>query len=463
MNDEEIVGLAMKNGFLIDRDAVNIIKNFSDKREIYQVIKRAGKFLKDSDVVITPDHINDVCFPHKSENKTDLRIRYDTNVCKGEYEEFTDMFIDRYRRLGKILKRRLPASAIKNVKKRGGGSDIFVVGMVSNIQKTRNGHKIVEMEDETDLMSVLLPKGSDVIKDDLLLDEVIGVKGSIKGGRRNILIADTIFRPDLPVNRERLRSHGKIGLTSDLHVGSVTFKEDSWKRFVKFLQRDEEVAGDLDCIIVAGDVVDGIGIYPNQERELSIKNIFDQYREAANLMEDIPSDIKVVISPGNHDAVRQAEPQPPFPEKIRDFFPERFKFVGNPCYIEMNGVNVLSYHGRSLDDIIQNIPGSSYNDPVSAMTHLLKRRHLSPIYGGRVAMSPGERDLLLMGDVPDIFHCGHVHTLGIGRYSGTLIVNSAGWQEQTSFQRERNIEPDVAKFPVIDLGSMGIKILDFGG
>jgi DNA polymerase II small subunit len=97
------------------------------------------------------------------------------------------------------------------------------------------------------------------------------------------------------------------------------------------------------------------------------------------------------------------------------------------------------------------------------MTHLLKRRHLSPIYGGRVAMSPGERDLLLIEDVPDIFHCGHVHTLGIGRYSGTLIVNSAGWQEQTSFQRERNIEPDVAKFPVIDLESMGIKILDFGG
>ncbi|MEZ5334217.1 MAG: hypothetical protein R2741_02730 [Methanolobus sp.] len=52
----------------------------------------------------------------------------------------------------------------------------------------------------------------------------------------------------------------------------------------------------------------------------------------------IPKHIKIIISPGNHDAVRQAEPQPKLPECIREYFPENVTFVGNPSIVDLDGV-----------------------------------------------------------------------------------------------------------------------------
>ena len=57
-------------------------------------------------------------------------------------------------------------------------------------------------------------------------------------------------------------------------------------------------------------MVDGIGIYPNQERELVVKDIYKQYEMLDDFIEAIPDYMEVIIGPGNHDAVRRGEPQP---------------------------------------------------------------------------------------------------------------------------------------------------------
>jgi len=48
------------------------------------------------------------------------------------------------------------------------------------------------------------------------------------------------------------------------------------------------------------------------------------------------------------------------------------------------------------------------------MYQLLKKRHVAPQYGAHTRLAPEDRDYLVMEDVPDVFHTGHVHKLGWG-------------------------------------------------
>ena len=59
-----------------------------------------------------------------------------------------------------------------------------------------------------------------------------------------------------------------------------------------------------------------MGIYPGQDKELAIPDLFGQYSEFARLLELLPEWVECVMLPGNHDAVRPAEPQPTFEKDI---------------------------------------------------------------------------------------------------------------------------------------------------
>jgi DNA polymerase II small subunit len=74
------------------------------------------------------------------------------------------------------------------------------------------------------------------------------------------------------------------------------------------------------------------------------------------------------------------------------------------------------------------------------MIEMLRRRHLSPIYGSRVSIAPEHEDHYVIARPPAILHCGHVHTVGIARYKGVAVINSGTWQSQTDFQKV-NIQP----------------------
>jgi DNA polymerase II small subunit len=128
--------------------------------------------------------------------------------------------------------------------------------------------------------------------------------------------------------------------------------------------------------------------------------------------------------------------------------------IGNPSLIKLNGVKVLMFHGQSLDDIIATTPGLSYSDPAEAMKLLLKARHLSPIYGQRTPIAPEKEDMLVITEVPDIFHAGHVHIIGVERYKSTLIVNSGAWQTQTRYQMTMGILPTPAIAIIVNLSTL---------
>ena len=116
----------------------------------------------------------------------------------------------------------------------------------------------------------------------------------------------------------------------------------------------------------------------------------------------------------------------------------------------------MIYHGRSLDDVIATIPDLTYDRPVEAMEVLLKARHLAPTYGKRTALSPEARDMLVIDPVPDVFHAGHVHTVDVGSYRGTLVVNSGTFQAQTPFQANMGLEPICSIVPILDLSTLEV-------
>jgi len=388
------------------------------------------------------------------------------STCEGEYDDFIRYFRDRYAKIKDMLSFRLNDRPIESLKKKTAGREVSIIGMVMDIRTSAKGNKVVELEDPTGMVLAIFKKGTPCFDDSvsLVMDEVIGVEGTIGGGG-NMIFAESMIRPDLPLRSMSQTGDGGALLMSDLHVGSKYFVEDAWVRFISWINGEVTdplgLASRVKYIVIAGDLVDGVGVYPGQENDLSIMDIRQQYRAAAELLADIPTNIQVIISPGNHDVVRQAEPQPALPDFVQDLFGNNFHFVGNPALFKLGGIDWLVYHGRSIDDLVLKIPGLSYGEPEKAMIEMLKRRHLSPIYGNRVSIAPEKEDLLVIQKPPAVLHCGHVHTVGVVRHKGVTVVNSGTWQGQTDFQKKMNIQPTPAIVPHLDLTTMRIRKLIF--
>jgi DNA polymerase II small subunit len=383
----------------------------------------------------------------------------------GEYKDFVTVFRDRYDRLSKQLRGRVnhrPTSALDSMP---GGSDAAVVGMVNDVRSTTSGHWLVELEDTNGVFPALVMKDRDIaaLVDDLLLDEVIAVEGTLSddGG---IVFVDDIHFPEVPrtYDPNTADRHVQAALISDVHVGSQEFAADAWQSFADWLHTSE--AESVEYLLIAGDMVEGVGVYPGQDEELDVVDIYDQYEVFAEHLKDVPGDMEIVMIPGNHDAVRLAEPQPAFDEELRSIMSAHdAKFTGNPSTVTIEGVSVLMYHGVSIDEVIAEHPSEdvSYENPHRAMELLLKKRHVAPKFGGRNRLAPEEKDYLTIDSVPDVFHTGHVHKLGVGAHHNVRLVNSGCWQHQTDFQESVNIDPDVATAPILDLDTLDITVRKF--
>ncbi|MEW5761078.1 MAG: DNA-directed DNA polymerase II small subunit, partial [Candidatus Thermoplasmatota archaeon] len=376
------------------------------------------------------------------------------STSEGEIRDFKIYFNDRFTKIKKILKGRVemvgsvPISQAKSMQK------CRFIGMVGDIKTTAKGYKVFEAEDENSSIQCFTGKENGT---NLIRDEVIGIIGHKGQGR---FYVDQVIRPGIPVSKERStgKGDGSIVFISDIHLGSKTFLKESWEKFINWLKNS---ANEVNYLVISGDVVDGIGVYPGQESDLSIADIYAQYEELAKEISKIPRNIKIIMLPGNHDAVRPAEPQQTFPAEITKLFSQDILFVGNPCYFSIEGIDILAYHGKSMDDYITNIPHLTYQKPIECMKEMLLRRHLAPIYGDKTPIAPEHEDILVIDKVPDIFVTGHVHCCGLEIYRDIILINASTWQSQTSYQRMQNIVPEPAKAVIVDLKTLNSKVMDF--
>lgn len=388
------------------------------------------------------------------------------STCTGEYSDFVSYFRDRYSKIRELLSRRLNTRPIESLGRSTAGREVSLIGMVMDVRSTSRGNRVIELEDPTGMITAIIQKDSEIYdqSSQVLPDEVLGLTGVSDGSGR--LFVKSILWPDMPNRTLPLEAgDGYALLISDLHVGSKYFMDDAWQRFAAWINGEDEdptgMASQVKYLVIAGDIADGIGIYPGQEGDLAIKDIYEQYEAAGEYISSIRKGLSIIISPGNHDIVRQAEPQPALPESVQRFFKGDILFAGNPAWLDMGGTSLLVYHGRSIDDLVLRIPGLSYAAPEKAMIEMLKRRHLSPVYGSRVSIAPEHEDHYVISHPPAILHCGHVHTVGIAKYKGVAVINSGTWQSQTEFQKKMNIQPHPAAVPIVDLATMKVRKLLF--
>lgn len=463
LQDQEIVQRFLDTNLQVHPDVVRYLREYRDPKLIEEIISKVPGDM----VVVSPQ-----CIPGWKSERDGTRFLTDPmlEVISGhgtswgngvDFKDFVHYFRDRYSRLSSMLRVRSNAMPIEALTRttRYRQQDSTIIGIVGDVRTTANGHRMAQLEDTTSTINVLFNKDRDVFADaeKLIPDEVVAVKGKLSGDG-NIFFADTLLRPDIPINHAPFtsKSPGKAVLISDLHIGSDTFLEDEWNRFSDWLSDT-----DVQYLLIAGDLVDGIGIYPGQEQELTIKNIYEQYDVLGEKLRDLPSRLQIIISPGNHDAVRGSEPQPALPEVFTNKFPSNTTLVENPCLVSLQGVRVLMYHGRSFDDLISMIPGASYTQAEEMMEEMMLRRHLASTYGKRTPILAAKQDRLIIDPIPEILHTGHIHICGIMQYRGVLGVNSGTWQSQTSFQKQMNIQPTPARATVVDLQTLEPRVLDF--
>lgn len=384
-------------------------------------------------------------------------------------EGFGRLFHDRYRRLFSIVRERLDTkssgsvSATKNLVP---GKKVQVAGLLAD-RTSRRGVVELRVDDPTGSVKIVCQDGLvEKAALEVPLDSMVVVE--VSRGKSGSFYTDSVVLPDVPGRRVVSSSHRAYAiLLSDLHIGSRMFLADDFGRFLMWLNGnlgDNDVVSRVKYLVIAGDLVDGVGVYPGQEFQLAERNPKKQYAMAADFLKKVPGHIQIVVSPGNHDAVRQALPQPAVSVDMAEelYEMDNVRWVGDPAYIRLHGATFLIYHGKSLDDVIATTPNLAYDRPTDAMRLLLKARHLAPTYGKRTALSPEPRDYLVVDQVPDVFHAGHVHTYGELTYRGTLLVNSGTWQAQTNFQSNMGLEPTPSIIPVVDLSNLQVSRRNFG-
>lgn len=488
-------------GYQVDKGAFETLKLLQEREELEEVTKEVVKevnqltpkpMIVTSDVVekitaklrkekelATPSTVESVRarIPYAKEVESRIQIIRDpTNTIGsgGTIEDFTKLFRDRFHKISRILRERIDvrdARTISEALEAAPNERVKFIAMV--MEKRERGRRIfLQVDDLENAATVLIPSEADGLLVEAAqrtpLDQVVCIEAT--KARGDLFLGQSIILPDIPEKRVNHADEPVYAaLLSDIHVGSKTFLEDAFSRVLLWLngkiggQKQVEIAEKTKYVVIAGDLVDGIGVYPRQEDELSIKDVREQYKLVAQYIEQIPDYMDVILIPGNHDAVRQALPQPAIPKEFADpiYAARNVISLGNPAEIKIHGVHFLLYHGRSLDDVVATFPNLSFQTPEKAMELLLKCRHLAPEYGKRTTIAPEAEDYLVVETPPDVFQSGHIHVAKHETYRGTLVVNCGAWQAQTDYQKKMGLDPTPGILPLLNLQTLEVHMMDF--
>ena len=417
------------------------------------------------------------------ENSVKIVFSYKDTVKKREAQDFTSYFNYRYDALRTILMNRQElqsATSIKRIFPKRERQEISIIGMVLDKRFTKNKNIILTIEDTTASLNVLVNKNKQelyVLAKDIVPDEIIGIVGTLG---ENIIFANNILLPDIP-NKELKKSpnEGYAVFVGDFHFGSKAFLKEPFERFLKWIkgevgnEEQRSVASKTKYLFLVGDLVDGVGIYTNHSDDLEVQDIKQQYILLAEALKEVPTKIKIIVAPGNHDAMRIAEPQPSI---YRDFAEAIYNMpnavcVSNPAIINIDatekfpGFDVLVYHGYSFNyyafevESIRQAGAQRRADLI--MKFLLQRRHLAPTHASTQYVPDPTKDCLIIGQVPDFFVSGHIHKSAVSYYNNILTISCSCWQSRTAYQEKFGHEPDPCKVPILNLKTGKVSMLDF--
>ena len=491
---KETVDFFLKQGILITPEALTKVAESAEdvRTQIAETSRSENLFILRSD--ISQNHfasqgpsITKTQEDTAKEERKDLKVVFSYREApkKIDVQDFVSFFGERYKTIEKMLANRpelLNTMSINRIAAKRNRENVSLIGLVSDKQRTKNQNIMLNVEDTTGSIKVIVNKTKPELYQlakDVVCDEVIGINGT---NSDRVVFANSIVLPDVLKDRElkKAAEESYAIFISDLHVGSRFFLGDEFDSFLSWINgkkgTDEQrkIVENVKYIFIAGDLVDGVGIYPGQEKELTILDIYDQYKACGELLKQIPSHITIVVCAGNHDAMRISEPQL---ELYKDFAAPIWSLpnivmVSNPSIInigaksEFKGFDVLMYHGYSFDyyaaevDSIRSSGG--YDRPDLIMKFLMKRRHLAPTHSSTLYMPDSNQDCLVVNKVPDFFITGHIHRCSVSNYRNITMINGSCWQSKTTFQEKMGHNPEPCRVPIVNLQTRGVKVLKFG-
>lgn len=444
-----------------------------EKGEVEKVIIKLGLSLeitKEREVI--KKQVNNE--EKQREVEQSYQIFYSTtkNDKKLEVQDFVGNFRSRYQQIQKILMMRPDLQGLVSINKIGNERKNYcIIGIVSEKHQTKNKNLIIKFEDLTGEISVLVRADKKEIfakADELLLDDVVAIKAS---GSREMLFANDILFPDaFASDKVRFEDETCVAFLSDIHAGGAKHLQKSFENFLNWINTEDELAKKIKYLFFSGDNVDGVGIFPGQESLLKLNSMSEQYSLLASYLKKIPGNITMFMCPGQHDAVRVAEPQPIIGRKYASelYNMENLVLVSNPAIVKLinkdKEFKILMYHGDSIHTFIHEIPElrAMKLHPAKAVRHMLKRRHLFPMHSEAIYIPDADRDNLVINEVPDLVCTGEVHRVDVENYNGILIITGSCWQGQTPFEEKVGNVPEPCKVPILNLKTGELRILDFG-
>ncbi len=523
MNTQEILKFCLERGFLLDNEVLNLFNETSDVEAVKMIIERIKTstnqriitktlFNENKDKVfsilsslpkenqqqleklkiklgLSIEISKEFSEVKSKEEKQESKLIQDINgvkvlssapphIKKLEVDDFTKYFRSRLNEMRKILQGNASLKNLVSINKISGNRQgISIIGMVADKTVTKNKNMLLEVEDLTGKIRVLINQNNPKLCEkaqEIGIDSVLGFSGA---GNNEILFANDVVFPEaiLPERKKSPVEEYALFL-GDVHFGSKLFLENNFLKFIDYLNGklpNTPEADKIKYLFLVGDIIAGVGVYPSQERDLKIKDIEEQFIGLSGLLSKIRKDIKIIISPGDHDGVRLMEPQPLLNERyawsLYDL--KNAILTGNPAYVNIgskagfSGFDVLTYHGSSYYYFLNNVPkliveNDLKKSPEKVMTYLLRNRHLAPSHAS-VQYYPSEEDALMIKKVPDIFVSGHTHKSAVAYYNNILAISTSCWESKTPYQEKKGNEPDFCKVPIFNLKTRAIKILDF--
>jgi len=484
MNEyKEIISCLLKKKILVDQEVLTKIKTITNLQKLTNIKNNISSCTSKKDVM---DMLQEEPL-QKQSFKPNVEVIFsykDKEYKKREFQDFVKYFRRRYQSISAMLKNRQELQKVTSISKildKQDSEQVALIGMVQDIGETKSGHIMLTMEDLTGSMKVMINKNHDLFKEgkNIVLDEVIGIIGSNTTKKNQtdtiIVFSNEIFWPEIPLQKEYKKApkEAYAAFISDIHVGSSHFLKDRFEKFISWLNSDDPMVEKLHYLFIGGDVVFGVGIYPGQEQESEIKDIFLQYKEFVRYMKQIPSRIQIVICPGNHDGMRLAEPQPIISElhspELHQM--ENVTLVTNPSTVRFHktntfpGFDLLFYHGFSFTYYVSNVESirneGGYHRADLIMEFLLRRRHVCPTHTSAQYIPDAEFDPLVIDIIPDFFLTGHIHYTSISKYNNITLISGSCWEGMSQYQEKQGHTPEPCFVAVSNLQTREVKVLEF--
>jgi DNA polymerase II small subunit len=419
-------------------------------------------------------------------------MRSSTKVLKDiSITDFIDHFKVRLDAMTQLLRSRSELDNLTSIVRlfsKEGNEKVSIIGYVLDKTETKNGHISLKIEDKTGIITCLILKrdeNKELFEEakNLVFDDIVGVSGtlmkdsSIKDSKKPpVMFVNQIILPDIPISHAFKKCNDDVRaiFIGDLHIGASLFLEEQWDDFIFWLKDAKNPeAMKVQYIFIVGDIIEGVGVYPGQDKDLKVKPVREQFKLAAKKLAQIPSRITIIICPGNHEPVRLAEPQP---EISRDYAGDLLDLpnivsVSSPSFVRFHvtdnfpGFVVLLYHGISFFYYINNVENirkaGGIEKPEIIMEYLLKRRHLAPAHGSTQAIPDPHADELFIDEVPDFFITGHIHKSVVSNYRGITMMSCSCFVDVTDYQKKQGMVPDIAKVALVNLQTREVKVIDF--